>query len=84
VVDFYPIDARRDGISGRVIVKVDIAANGCMEQVTVVHSSGAPELDDAAVDIAQYMTFDPAQINGQPVPSSPTLPIGFTLQGGGG
>jgi TonB family protein len=83
VANFYPIDARRDGISGRVVVKVDIAANGCVEQTTVVHSSGAPELDDAAVDFAQYMTFDPAQIDGRPVSSSPTLPIVFALSAGG-
>lgn len=38
-----------------------------MDNVTVAHSSGSQELDQAAVECASSWTYRPAQKNGRPV-----------------
>jgi protein TonB len=46
---FYPAQARASGIEGTVVLFVELAANGSVEDVRVVSSSGYPILDNAAI-----------------------------------
>ena len=46
---FYPEQARTRGIEGTVVLFVELAANGNVEDVRVVSSSGFPILDNAAI-----------------------------------
>jgi TonB family protein len=67
---FYPQDARRTGVSGSVEVRLSVSASGCVERVDVLRSSGADELDQAAMDWSNYIQFLPAMHGHQPVPGT--------------
>lgn len=79
--EFYPIEARRAQISGRVMLRLFIGVDGCVDEASIVRSSGAPELDQAAMDFSEYMRFVPAQRNGHAVAVSVQMPVSFQLQG---
>lgn len=64
---FYPRDAQRAGISGRVILELTVSALGCMTHAEVNRSSGSLELDSAAMDVAEHLSYFPARKQGQPV-----------------
>lgn len=59
----YPAEARREGLSGSLILRVRIKADGSLVDATVGRSSGHPILDRAAQDIvrwaAPYAAFPP-------------------------
>lgn len=49
----YPAEARANGISGSLRLRVVVAADGTLEDVDVLESSGKPVLDEAAVRIVE-------------------------------
>lgn len=49
----YPEAARRQGIEGALVLSVDILADGSIDQVRVLRSSGHDILDEAAVRIVR-------------------------------
>jgi protein TonB len=56
----FPDAARRRKLSGTPVIEVTIRADGRLAQTTVRHSSGHPELDDAAIRILRMAApFDP-------------------------
>jgi len=56
----FPLEARRDGLSGSPVLEVAVRANGEMEDIVVRKSSGHAELDQAALAILKLATpFDP-------------------------
>jgi TonB family protein len=79
MVDFYSTQARKDGSTGRVMLRLEVDAAGCMQRASVLHSSGDPQLDDAAIDVAEYSRYAPAVRSGVPVPASVSLPVAFSL-----
>ncbi|NIY73520.1 energy transducer TonB [Marivivens donghaensis] len=71
----YPSAAR--GAAGRVTVRITVAANGGLQSIAVVSSSGNEALDQAAIRAAQTARYPPAP-SGLPDPSySFNLPISF-------
>jgi periplasmic protein TonB len=79
----YPETSRRNGEEGRAIVKICVNAAGKIESTDLATPSGFPLLDEAALKVAKQIRFKPATSEGKPVESCPTLPIKFTLKGGG-
>ena len=77
----YPPDALRDLISGDVVLEVTVGIDGCMQHAAVVTSSGAPELDESALQLVQYATFRPAEVAGRPVAASLPVKYRFTFYG---
>jgi len=75
----YPRDAQRRGLSGRVVLRVDVGADGTATDVDFVQRSGAPELDRAAMSAVRKWRFAPAKRDGKPVASSVRVPIDFVL-----
>lgn len=56
----YPEKARRSRLSGSLILDVALNANGTIEDISIVRSSGKKLLDDAAVRIVELaMPYDP-------------------------
>jgi len=56
----FPLEARRQGLSGSPVLEVAVRANGEMEDIIVRKSSGHAELDQAALAILKLATpFDP-------------------------
>jgi len=69
----YTQDARANGIEGRLVLKIYIAADGSVEKVEVV-SAVDPQLDAAAIAAVKSWTFKPAMRCGKPMGG-----VAFTL-----
>lgn len=78
----YPREAQRRGVSGRVLLRVDVGADGAATNVDFVQRSGSPELDRAAMNAVRKWRFAPARRDGKPVASSVQVPIDFVLPKG--
>ena len=76
----YPIGARRRGEEGKVILDVNVSAEGRAASVTLVTSSGFPELDRAAERAAAQARFKPGTRDGRAVESSARLTLIFRLR----
>ena len=77
----YPAYAQRRGIEGRVILMVDVRADGTAAHVAVAESSSHESLDAAAVEAVRRWTFQPGRRDGVPVESRVQVPITFRLIG---
>ncbi|HYC90191.1 MAG TPA: M56 family metallopeptidase [Thermoanaerobaculia bacterium] len=74
----YTEAAKREGIYGIVIVEASINERGTVDSARVL--KGLPYgLDQAAVDAIRQWTFEPATIDGKPVPVVFNLTIQFSL-----
>lgn len=76
----YPERARRLGVSGVVVVRVALAADGTVRSVELTASSGSRLLDEAALAAARASTFEPATRNRAPVESEAVASYRFELR----
>ncbi len=76
----YPETARRRGNQGRVIVRVNVSADGEPLALSVARSSGYTTLDEAAIAAVRQWRFVPARRFGQPVAAEAEVPIVFRLE----
>jgi len=76
----YPPVARRLGLEGVVVLRVQVSARGTPEQVVIAQTSGASVLDDAALKAVQGWTFVPARRGDTPIAHAVDVPIRFRLQ----
>ena len=78
----YPSEAREKGLTGRVVVRIQVLTNGRCGSVTVQQSSGHIQLDQAAVNAVHKWRFVPAKEkgSGQPLACYTTVPIVFNLK----
>ncbi len=80
MADAYTPRLRSAGISGTVKVWFFINARGTVDAVRVDRSSGHPELDRAALEVARVFRFSPALNGEQHVPVWVSFPITFPLR----
>jgi TonB family protein len=76
----YPSSARNRGLSGSVLIEVEITATGAVGQVLLAASSSHRVLDEAALDAARGLRRVPFPPD---VPSRPLrvrLPVVFDLR----
>ncbi len=76
----YPMVARRMGYNGKVILNVEVLAEGKAGQVLLHKSSGYEILDNAALQTVKTWKFSPAKRFGQPVTQWFLVPIKFSLE----
>ncbi|WP_147373987.1 energy transducer TonB [Massilia cavernae] len=77
----YPKDSMLEGEEGSVLVRLTIAADGQVDYVQLVKSSGSAALDRTTVRwIKARWRFHPATRNGQPVVSTITIEVTFALR----
>lgn len=77
----YPRLSRRNGESGRVVLRVFIGSDGgAARSVQVERSSGHPRLDVAALAALQRARFKAHTDNGRPVEGWALVPIDFQLE----
>jgi protein TonB len=76
----YPEIARRRGEQGRVMLRVNVAADGTPLGVDVSATSGYPSLDSAALSAVRQWRFVPATQAGTPVSAVAEVPIRFRLE----
>lgn len=75
----YPAEAKRRGIQGKVVLRVEVSREGMPTKVLVLTSSGHRDLDDAAVTSVQKWHFVPASRGGEAVDATAEIPIQFRL-----
>lgn len=73
----YPIDAKKAGVSGTVVLQATIGTDGIIKDLQVV--SGPEMLQQAALDAVQQWRYRPYLFNGEPVEVRTTVNIIFTL-----
>jgi protein TonB len=76
----YPMAARRMGWEGRVVLNVEVLAEGACGGISVFQSSGHEVLDDAALRTVKGWRFVPASRAGHPVTQWFKVPIQFSLK----
>ncbi|NIN72781.1 MAG: TonB family protein [Gemmatimonadetes bacterium] len=78
--DHYPRMLKRAGVSGVVIVRIQIDAAGRVVRSVIGQSSGRAGFDEAALEVAQVMSFKPALNGDQPVAAWVVMPIEFRVK----
>jgi TonB family protein len=73
----YPLEARRLGFEGTVIVEATTDIKGRVKKTKVLKS--VPYLDQPAVKAIRQWVYEPALINGQPRPIVFTVTVRFSL-----
>lgn len=77
---YYPQVAVDQDIEGKVYVKFIISTTGEIKDVTVRKSSGHTILDEEAIRVIKVMPkWSPAQLDGELVESTFSLPVSFKL-----
>ncbi len=75
----YPEIARRNGWEGRVLVRVEVSAEGRPVSTAIARSSGYGVLDQAALRAVKSWRFQPRTVAGLPAPGSVEVPVNFSL-----
>ena len=73
----YPVDAKRAGVSGMVVLEAAIGADGRIENLKVI--SGPALLQQAALDAVRTWRYRPYLLNGQRIAVHTTINVIFTL-----
>ena len=74
----YPVDAQKQRIQGLVVIRSILAPSGCVANARVIKS--IPRLDWAALAAVSQWMFEPARIDGTPMPVVMTVTVNFTLR----
>ena len=74
----YPEIARANSLEGRVIMLVDVDAEGTVTSLRVLQSDN-PIFHASAMDAVRSITFRPATIDGRPVAGQTTVRVDFRL-----
>ena len=75
----YPAAAADAKVTGKVILVVEVAADGSVSDVQVETSEPRGVFDAAAVEAARKWNFDPAVRNGRPVAGRVRVPVWFEM-----
>lgn len=76
----YPLAARRMGLQGRVLLNVEVLANGICGHIRIEKSSGYAMLDNAALETVKTWRFLPARQAGTSVDKWFMIPVQFSLR----
>ena len=76
----YPHMARRMGLQGKVVLNVEVLANGSCGQINVAQSSGHAALDNNALSAVKTWHFVPATKDGKAINKWHQVPIIFSLK----
>ena len=74
----YPEEAKKNGITGKVLLKILVSKTGFVDQVVVIKS--IPGLDKAALEAVKKLKFKPGKYQGKPVDTWIKLPINFEIE----
>lgn len=77
--EFWPVQSKRLGEEGMVMVSLKISATGCATAASIAGSSGFDALDDAVLQYYETLEFFPGEIDGKAIESTVSLPVNFKL-----
>jgi len=75
----YPADAVASKTTGKVVLIVDVAADGSVANVQVEKSEPAGVFDQVTLDAVKQWKFEPAIEDGKPVAGRVRVPVTFEL-----
>lgn len=75
----YPAEAAAARITGRVVVIVNVAADGSVSDARVEKSQPAGVFDQATLDAVRQWKFEPAIKDGRPVAGRVRVPVDFAM-----
>lgn len=78
----YPAEEFYLGITGTVVLIMDVGLDGAVEQVFVEQSSRNRALDKAAIEAARTWRFSSAVVNGVPARGRVRIPVSFAWEPG--
>ncbi|MEO8063355.1 MAG: TonB family protein [Pseudomonadota bacterium] len=81
--NFFPVEAKKRGFSGKIMVGFTVDAAGYPHNPRVWFATPRDLFDDAARALVMASTFDPKQQNGAAVPCSMRIMVKFVNPGGG-
>ncbi|WP_244244082.1 TonB family protein [Marilutibacter alkalisoli] len=73
----YPAAAAKENIGGRVVLLLDVDAQGRVTGVEVEKAEPAGVFDQVSIEAARTWTFNPATENGVAVPGRVRVPVDF-------
>ncbi|MBN1300629.1 MAG: energy transducer TonB [Melioribacteraceae bacterium] len=76
----YPVEAKKQGIEGKVVLKAVVDENGKVIKTEVLESNDGL-LSKAAADAIMKTRFEPAEKDGKKVKADVTIPVMFKLDG---
>lgn len=76
----YPEDARAAGLQGTVTLRLRIGADGRVESVKLLASSGTSSLDESAMTTVKRWRFEPARRFGRPVAMDVKTSVKFEIE----
>jgi len=77
----YPAISRRLGEQGKVLLRVQVTADGTASLVVLHVSSGSERLDQAALEAVKKWRFIPAKRGEQAISASVIVPVRFSIEG---
>lgn len=77
----YPRQAARDNIEGRVTVEVVVGTDGRVRSARVLRAEPRGYFEQAALQSARASSFRPRTVDGEPVETTGTYDIVFSLEG---
>ncbi|WP_411727846.1 TonB family protein [Methyloglobulus sp.] len=77
----YPSVSKRLGEQGRVLLRVQVSADGTAGSIALQASSGSARLDQVALESVKKWRFVPAKRGGQAISASVVVPVRFLLEG---
>lgn len=76
----YPQEARKKGLEGEVLLKVEVLADGRVGQVELKRSSGYAILDASAITTVKQWKFIPGKRGNDPVALWVHIPVRYRLE----
>ena len=76
----YPAISRRLSEQGRVVLRVQVDADGRAAEVQLQSTSGSSRLDQSALDTVRHWKFIPAKLGKEAIAAWVLVPIAFTLK----
>jgi periplasmic protein TonB len=76
----YPEALWDEGVEGTAYLRIRVTDTGAVDSVEVEESSGHERLDQAAMDGARELRFQPGRRNGKRVRMWATIPIEFSTR----
>jgi protein TonB len=77
---FFPPASRERGEQGKIVVRVRVAANSCPTAFGVVVPSGYPDLDAAALKVAESTSYKAAVEGGKAIAAEIQFKVSFVFK----
>lgn len=74
----YPEEAKAAGVSGMVIIEINVGKDGSVVAASVLRS--IPQLNQAALDAVYQWEYEPTVLNGEPVDVLMVVTVNFVLK----